>query len=29
MQHDLSPAALKAIQALTKALQELVNALTK
>jgi len=29
MQHDLSPAALKAIQALTKALQDLVNALKK
>jgi hypothetical protein len=29
MQHDLSPATLKAIHALTKALQELVNALKK
>jgi hypothetical protein len=29
MQHDLSPAAQKAIQALTKALQELVKALQK
>jgi hypothetical protein len=29
MQHDLSPAAQKAIHALTKVLQELVNALKK
>ena len=29
MQHDFSPAALKAIQALTKALQDLVTALKK
>jgi hypothetical protein len=29
MQHDLSPSALKAIQALTKALQDLINALKK